>query len=462
MLTLNKMQLSNLLKTTVIPPFEYPDYLGSQDKEEFLDGEAEALQLNMQVNLEEEKAANELSDPEAIIVQLKAVFARRATMGQTLLALFQEKERIKQEQTDQELKSEPNSTVLGSPVANRTRRRESVDAGRTSVSAASKAPPAGVTLTRTNWEQVSTWYPPDVRNWTDRGYIIDDGLLYTADRLHFISQKGERRAANAGGRILKEAKAYRTQKPNETHASKSTTTSVASPPGQWKTSDRKRSEANFVRQTLEASKKINRDKLRTIQKAELALLSPPPKPVMASPNPPPSLEDRLSSTQRYEKVDDSFSNVPAGYSNARAKMETLRKAGHRLLIRKRDGQIFVDTSSFLKMDGSLEVIQSPLLALDLGSYYKLTDPIRPSPARKLSRPTPTKNLTDIDGPQNDNPSRGLPTQRGTGNSHQNDYALSHLHRKRPLIDAYDYDDCNHHVSDGFSFGQHLTKYARHN
>jgi hypothetical protein len=59
-------------------------------------------------------------------------------------------------------------------------------------------------------------------------------------------------------------------------------------------------------------------------------------------------------------------------------------------------------------------------------------------------------------------SRGLPKQRGTGVSHQSGYDVGHLNRKRPLVDLYQYEDCTHHVSDGFSFGQHLTKFARHN
>ena len=58
--------------------------------------------------------------------------------------------------------------------------------------------------------------------------------------------------------------------------------------------------------------------------------------------------------------------------------------------------------------------------------------------------------------------RGLSRQSGSGASHQNGYDLVQSSRKRPLIDIYDYADCSHHVSDGFSFGQHLTKYVRHN
>jgi hypothetical protein len=54
------------------------------------------------------------------------------------------------------------------------------------------------------------------------------------------------------------------------------------------------------------------------------------------------------------------------------------------------------------------------------------------------------------------------SQDGKGMSHQNGYDLVPTTRKRPLIDNYEYYDCSHHVSDGFSFGQHLTKYARHN
>ena len=52
-------------------------------------------------------------------------------------------------------------------------------------------------------------------------------------------------------------------------------------------------------------------------------------------------------------------------------------------------------------------------------------------------------------------------QSGLGVAHINDYSMSHLVRKRPLTDLYAYDDCQHHISDGFQFNQHLTKRSRH-
>ena len=56
---------------------------------------------------------------------------------------------------------------------------------------------------------------------------------------------------------------------------------------------------------------------------------------------------------------------------------------------------------------------------------------------------------------------GINRQVGQGLGHQNDYNLSHLSRKRPITDLYDYEDCYHHVSDGFSLAPHLSKYSRH-
>jgi hypothetical protein len=98
-----------------------------------------------------------------------------------------------------------------------------------------------------------------------------------------------------------------------------------------------------------------------------------------------------------------------------------------------------------------------VLLFDHGKGWPLAIP--------LDDPRSIKVLNILDqnrsSSQATNPSNGLPRQRGTGIAHQDGYDVGHLNRKRPLINAYDYDDCTHHVSDGFSFNKHLTKYARH-
>jgi myosin heavy subunit len=116
-------------------------------------------------------------------------------------------------------------------------------------------------------------------------------------------------------------------------------------------------------------------------------------------------------------------------------------------------------------DQSSEIFKNLMAVLRKSGKIRVA-PIVPGPSsRRASLQGSSPSL--VQPPPAPSPRRdshlglGINRQVGQGLGHQNDYNLSHLSRKRPITDLYDYEDCYHHVSDGFSLAPHLSKYSRH-
>jgi hypothetical protein len=557
---LAKERLSELLATTPGPRFKIPtQYRTDEEKLAYLDDRLDQVHEAMVDNLNTYRKLTldgDVDDP-GYEEQLRPLEDSRMKLGKRFLRLNRARD---------EIAPLPQATSVAgpplTPVSNRTR------TGRSrSVETESEPTKRGVSVstdipfTRDTIGMLSMWYPSQAMNWVNRGYIIRDQLLFTADGQYFISQDGQKRAATSQAKILKAAKSWQILNGRKTYP-----------------------------QPLKSD----------------TILSPEQKVTVTRPPEPDPYEGKPV-TERYYQVLRNLSNINETYDEKSRKMlMTAFTEGKQPIIRLRDRTVFLNPNDRLEYNGTITQT-TPSLALDIAGYFNAIapkQPDQPSSIKRVPRPAPADQSRTLPDPRlptaltpsspfgevrrsslpstplgppkatviRDEPSfvsRSLPlrslypvisenssrsdepftvlntsnlytipldakyapdsrrrigeviedsdyivlvsnilgyayakhkdgailradlsgvfspvsmggvmleqlnataalngfgrtSQGGSGMSHQNGYDLVPTTRKRPLIDNYEYDDCSHHVSDGFSFGQHLTKYARHN
>lgn len=520
---LSKERLSELLATTPGPRFKIPtQYRTDEEKLSYLDDKLTQVHEEMIANLDDYKdQLFNYGETENPVHQetMRLIEDRRMEIGKRFLRLIRARDEIAPP-----LQATPVTESLLSPVAKRTRagRSQSVETASEPTKRGVSAS-ADIRFTRDTIGMLSLWYPAKAMNWMDRDLVIRDQLLYTADGKYFITQTGERRAAGPTGKVLKEAKAWQLLNNHKTYPQPPRSDTILSP--EPKTPAARLSEPDPVdeRPVTERFYPV-KDNLSNIhgsydEKSRamlLAMISDGKRPIIRVSNgtvyldanrrmgsdgsiyqngPPIALDiasyfeaiapkpDRPSSIRRvprtgpdprlptaltpsspfgevrpssvssssaalpkatvvrdaplipqYDLLDDNLTDIDERYT-PKTRQEI------RDMLKKKDGTVFRETR--------------------FGTVYQMTK------GGILSAVTPTGDLAPVFGPGtkeaiNNFLGRVLPRQNGSGMSHQNGYDLVPTTRKRPLIDNYEYDDCSHHVSDGFSFGLHLTKYARHN